>query len=232
VKDTEGKTALIIAMQYGEVDVVNALLEHGADTEAKDRDGWTALLLAAEPTFDLDVFINLLLDGREGEVNLDAGVKLTKLLLKHGANIEAQDKDGETPLTLAEASAEIGNEDGMCKVKAMLASILANDIITGKNKFSFQGDPENLKVDIESVKAMVKERFLLSKNYDTINIASNKYLSDFNKQALVTWINKLNDNIKKTVSNYEKAYFSNPKKLRCGWYGGENKSISNYASGS
>jgi hypothetical protein len=36
-----------MAAGYGKVDVINVLLDAGADIEARDREGWTALHLAA-----------------------------------------------------------------------------------------------------------------------------------------------------------------------------------------
>lgn len=42
-KDSTGWTALIAAAHNGHVDVIRALLEHGADLSIKDEDGRTAL---------------------------------------------------------------------------------------------------------------------------------------------------------------------------------------------
>lgn len=55
--------------------MVQLLLEHGADIEAKDGYGWTPLLLAAQK-------------GHEAVV---------RLLLEKGANIEAKGRDGWSP---------------------------------------------------------------------------------------------------------------------------------------
>lgn len=42
------RTALMLAAERGEVEIVALLLEHGAFVNARDRDGWTPLLLAVD----------------------------------------------------------------------------------------------------------------------------------------------------------------------------------------
>ena len=44
---SNGYTALMLASEKGHVDAVQALLDAGADIEAKDYYGWTALMLAS-----------------------------------------------------------------------------------------------------------------------------------------------------------------------------------------
>jgi len=57
---------------------VKLLLEKGANIEAKDNDGDTALINAA----------------------IKGETEMVKLLLEKGANIEAKDNKGETALTM------------------------------------------------------------------------------------------------------------------------------------
>ncbi|KAL6887036.1 hypothetical protein GGI43DRAFT_264528 [Trichoderma evansii] len=70
---------LIAASYYGHHAIVKLLVEKGANIEAKDSDGRTALLWAAEK-------------GHQATV---------KLLVEKGADIEAKDSDGLTPLSFA-----------------------------------------------------------------------------------------------------------------------------------
>lgn len=42
IADDEGKTPLMLACQEGQTDLVQLLLENGADTQLKDHRGWTA----------------------------------------------------------------------------------------------------------------------------------------------------------------------------------------------
>jgi serine/threonine-protein phosphatase 6 regulatory ankyrin repeat subunit B len=62
--------------QDGRLDVAKFLLEHGADPDTKNDDGWTPLHLAS----------------------LFGCLKGTQLMLEHGANIHARNKEGRTPL--------------------------------------------------------------------------------------------------------------------------------------
>src|SRR5271154_2711149 len=72
-----GSTALIEAAKSGYVDMIELLLEAGADIEAKDTLGSTSLIRAAR------------------------NAEMMKQLLEAGANIEAKDHRGQTPLIWA-----------------------------------------------------------------------------------------------------------------------------------
>ena len=66
-------------LDYGKLDCVKALIEAGADLNAKENDGWTALHLAA----------------RNGKLDC------VKALIEAGADLNAQKNDGSTALHLA-----------------------------------------------------------------------------------------------------------------------------------
>jgi ankyrin repeat protein len=72
-------TALIFASGAGQSDVVNYLVEHGADVNARDADNWTALMMASST-------------GQSDIVNY---------LVEHGANVNARGNRGATALSLA-----------------------------------------------------------------------------------------------------------------------------------
>lgn len=72
-----GSTPLMFAALYGDVRAVRLLLDSGADANARNDAGATALLWAVD----------------------DVGK--TRLLLSRGANPNSRSEDGETPLTLA-----------------------------------------------------------------------------------------------------------------------------------
>jgi ankyrin repeat protein len=94
--------------------LVDLLLQRGADTEARDADGRTALVMEAMTFRRLDVMETLLKAGartnapdRHGRTALHyvadsfGSEDAIALLLRYGAQIDAQDHQGNTPLHLA-----------------------------------------------------------------------------------------------------------------------------------
>src|SRR5258706_15161633 len=111
VKDEEsGGTALIWAAAHDEADIVKVLLRGGANVNAKDMGGYTALLRALEKKND--AVAELLLTQPNLEVNAQGFSGMTALtwyvwsgiernvksLLERGANPNLSDADGDTPL--------------------------------------------------------------------------------------------------------------------------------------
>ena len=135
-KKSDGKTALICAVQQGWDPVVQLLLDEGADIEAKDNHGKTALLYAAEN--GRNIIVQLLLDR---DVNIEAkdsfgrtallravegGSKtLVQQLLSKNADIRAKDNDGKTALLYA---AENGRDTIVQLLLDRDVNIEANDI--------------------------------------------------------------------------------------------------------
>jgi cytohesin len=77
IQDVDGSTPLHVATQYGYPDVVELLLEYGADPYVKDNKyGWTPLHYAA----------------------WNGSVEVAKLLLEYGADPNVRNDDGWTPL--------------------------------------------------------------------------------------------------------------------------------------
>ncbi|MBQ4875143.1 MAG: ankyrin repeat domain-containing protein [Rickettsiaceae bacterium H1] len=77
--DDNDRTALMLAALNGHKEIVELLLQHGADFDAKDKEGKTALMLSL----------------------LRRNMDIAKLLLQHGANVDAKDKEGKTALIVA-----------------------------------------------------------------------------------------------------------------------------------
>lgn len=115
-RDTTDSTALMLAVQFNKVDTVKLLLDRGAEIDAQNKRGWTALIFAAHNhPYDnkVDVVKELLQYKPQLELKTnDSGMTallvasqfsepITKLLLDHGADINAKDKEGHTPLEIA-----------------------------------------------------------------------------------------------------------------------------------
>jgi len=79
-KDKYGETALMFAAEKGHTEIVQLLLQKGADVNAKTNSDRTALMLAAAK----------------------AHTEIVQLLLKNGADVNAKNKYGQTAYDLAE----------------------------------------------------------------------------------------------------------------------------------
>ncbi|CAK7210845.1 hypothetical protein SBRCBS47491_000916 [Sporothrix bragantina] len=111
--------SLLVASCFGLNNVVELLLDKGADVEVKDNCGMSPLSFAAEGGHE--AVTRLLLEKGadvEAKDNYDGWTPLllaakqgheavARLLLENGANVDAKDEDGQTPLSFA---AEEGHE--------------------------------------------------------------------------------------------------------------------------
>jgi len=81
------RSALLVASELANPSVVEVLVEHKANIEAKDDEGWTPLVHALMGTT---------VDSTDREQYL----QIAKYLLEHNANVETKDFEGMTPLML------------------------------------------------------------------------------------------------------------------------------------
>lgn len=118
---TNGWTALMLAVQNTHASIVEYLLAHGADVHRRSTlyNDTDAMLLAAE-SGNLSICLMLLAHGGNiNEIDIDGDTPLmhavsngnlspkqvyqvTKLPIKHGANVNVSDKIGNTALSLAQ----------------------------------------------------------------------------------------------------------------------------------
>ncbi|KAH8999662.1 ankyrin repeat-containing domain protein [Lactarius hatsudake] len=97
-RDKEGTTPLHSASYYGHVDVAEALLDHGAQVNAEDIRGQTPLY---QVLLGYHEYQNFRMNPRFRKGYPSRVVRLAQLLLEHGADVNAPNKDHETVLHLA-----------------------------------------------------------------------------------------------------------------------------------
>ncbi|GLD92456.1 hypothetical protein PINS_up000989 [Pythium insidiosum] len=125
------KTALHLAAQKGNADIVRLLLDRAVDAEAKDNDGGTPLQLAAR-IGSVDV-VRLLLDrGSNGEEKNSVGKTalhsaaeyahpdILRMLIDHGCDLTSTDKVGRSPLANLLASRIARTFDWLTAVRVLL----------------------------------------------------------------------------------------------------------------
>ena len=117
-KDEGGVTALMMASEDGDLDVVRTLLAKGADVNSKDEDGVTALIMAFEGGH-LDIARTLLAKGADVNSKDKRGVTalmmasggghldVVRTLLAKGADVNSKDEDGVTALMMASAQGRL-----------------------------------------------------------------------------------------------------------------------------
>ena len=176
--NTNGVTALVFMASQGCVEIVNLLLVKGADIDATNKHGDAALTastfsaLTASACFD--------------------HLEVVNLLLEKGVDIEAKDYHGNTALIMAEGRAKKGNANAIKIVKSIKSASLADDILTGTNKFAFKSPEEKHDIDLDLVKARCKFRIqkIVEENISNNiikNIESNDYLQKEDKAELIAY---------------------------------------------
>lgn len=101
-KSFSGDTALTLAISRANYDAAHLLLDHGADVHSRDKDGATPLLVAT------DMFVHRgaasLTGNRHHEVPTE-DVRLVERLIDLGADLDARNDAGWTPLRVAAEAA-------------------------------------------------------------------------------------------------------------------------------
>ena len=133
--DARDSAALFEAIEEGHFDVVKVLVEHGVNTNArKPYDRCTPLMMAAERDSE-DISRLLIEDGADvdGEgyfgqsaIFLTRRLPIIKILVDGGANVNAQDDKGRTPLII---HAVEGNEDIVSYLVAHGADVHRKDTV-------------------------------------------------------------------------------------------------------
>jgi ankyrin repeat protein len=114
-RDNKDRTALMCASRSGNKETVEFLLDKGAEINVINNEGYSALLYAAEnshPILHREKVIELLLErGADPNISIKGltplmmvsrfNINIVKLLLDHGADINAVDDKGNTAMEIA-----------------------------------------------------------------------------------------------------------------------------------
>jgi ankyrin repeat protein len=96
-RDKDQKFPLHLASYCGHAGLAEVLLDHGAQADAEDNEGETSLHQLVRGDYAMRTLqLHLWRKGGETEV-----LRISQCLLERGANVNAQNKDKETPLHLA-----------------------------------------------------------------------------------------------------------------------------------
>ncbi len=109
------KTPLHSAAYYGDLEMVQILLDCRADVNARAERGSTPLGFALSGPYLSDASVVRLLLGHGADPNIQAlhgltplhhasekgWIEVARLLIEHGARVEVKDDDGKTPLDVA-----------------------------------------------------------------------------------------------------------------------------------
>ncbi|KAL7943334.1 ankyrin repeat-containing domain protein [Trichoderma barbatum] len=154
VKDNDCQTPLAIAAKLGHMNAVEWLLEKGADIEATDSKTRTPLMLATMGGHE-GVVRHLIENGAHMKVMDDKKQTLSAktirdkldlwLLIEEGADVEAKDNDGNTPLSRA---AYWGKSEAVQLLLANNANIEAknNSGDTPLGRAAFRGNLEAIQL--------------------------------------------------------------------------------------
>ena len=111
VKDSIGETPLHVAVENNNYQIVQLLLEHGADVNILDDYNDTPLHLASAKDLNISIVQLLLEHGADVEIrenrngdtplhlaSYNGNYQIVQLLLEHGANVDSRDFEENTPL--------------------------------------------------------------------------------------------------------------------------------------
>jgi len=155
VRDKNGQTPLHTALRHGRSGSVALLLKYGADVDAKDNDAMTPLLsvLRSQPVRDdeyprftegaqllLEHGASVSVRYADGQMPLHRASHhglpgMAALLLKFGADVDAQDNDTMTPLLLVSQSQPftVGQDSRYTKTAQLLLENSASVHVRNKN---------------------------------------------------------------------------------------------------
>ncbi len=133
-RDGFGRTALMVAARYGELEIVRFLINNGADVNYEDNDGWTALKFAAGEG-KLEIVKFLINNGADVNAKDNNGwtalmsaanngyLKIVKYLVDNGADVNTKDDYGKVLMVGASGRGPFGNEGLVLEVVKYLVEL-------------------------------------------------------------------------------------------------------------
>jgi ankyrin repeat protein len=110
ISDGRETTLLLVAIQFNNVEMVELLLQYGANPDKSNTIGWAPLHVALHRSQGTAIVLLLLQYGANiestvlGDITplcsaaLNESVECTRILLEHGADVNATNTNGNTPL--------------------------------------------------------------------------------------------------------------------------------------
>lgn len=138
-QDKEGRTALMVAAESGQSEILDALLEMKAGLNLKDSSNRTALMLAAAA-------------GHAG---------VCKSLIRAGADIKLVDQNGMTAFAIGNAKGQSDLvKDVLCFIKPELKTFLEDGPADPASREAFQWLRKNEGISVTANYKTSKEKFL------------------------------------------------------------------------
>lgn len=193
-EDREGRTALMLASLSKNYDMVEQLIQKGADIQHTDHNNSTALFFAASCTTPSQ---------KDKSHQDERGSKIIKLLLSEGANIEHKEDGGHTALmyaaysgfdrciaALIASSNEILECEDSNQYTALMYSIQGNDEICKQLYPSNVSLDEYVKEHINNPNILLSYILRINPSFDVKYISSDcNELRDFFTKPLVDGLN-------------------------------------------
>ena len=177
-KRKRNETPLHVATERGNIEIVKLLIEHDADVNAQDSNGWSPLYIACYNAYEhivgalIEHGANARIECILGNTPLHAAsrnsnINIVQSLLHCGVDISSCNVDGWTSLHRAVASRKIEI------VKLLLDNGIDTEMITNSGKTAYELALTMRYYDIAGIIKTYKQQYIESNNGETSQNVSN-----------------------------------------------------------